>query len=439
MKERFIEFGEKHGLFRHGITTYLAVSGGLDSVAMAHLFKAANLPFEILHCNFQLRGNESEDDQKFVEELAETLGVDCQVRHFDTETYSQTEGLSIQEAARNLRYAWFREVIDNNKDSRLATAHQKNDVAETMIFNLAKGTGLAGLHSIPVITDNSIIRPMLFATRDEIAHYATKQKLSWREDSSNLSEKYSRNQVRLNVIPELQRINPALVETLANSAKIFRQAELIVSDWANSVSQDCSFWKDDSYWISRAKVAQTMAPEYLLYELLKPFGFNADQVQNILKTSQTGAVFQTLTYQLNVDREFFIVSPFDVEEINVRIDLKDETTLVNNCQFQFSTLNEFNLKLATTDNVFLDFDKLQFPLTLRTWRQGDRFRPLGMSGQKMVSDLLIDNKVPVNLKRKTLVLTSDDEIVWVVGYQISDRFKVDPDTRQVYRIVMEFI
>jgi len=411
--------------------TILAVSGGIDSVVMAYLFQASEIPFSIVHCNFQLRDEESDIDEKFVVDLGEEMEAEVMVKRFETEKYAIDNGVSIQMAARDLRYEWFNELATKN-DSKVAIAHHANDVAETMLYNLTKGTGLAGLHGIAE-DDGIFIRPMLWAKKEEIEDFARDNGIDWRDDSSNESEKYMRNIIRKKVVPELERVNPAFISTNLRNAARIKDAERFVQHSINQLA--IAEEKDGHIYIKKDALFRLPGSRSVLYQLINDYGFSYDQVISIEKSQErVGAIFITKNWILNIDRDYLIISKSEGNPIERLVHLEEHLIDLEEITLKAEVKNADGYSIKYDNQVAaLDLEKLNFPLLVRNWQQGDSFSPLGMQGKKKVSDFLIDEKVPVNLKRKILVLISGNEVVWVVGHRISEHFKITPQTKEVYQ------
>lgn len=438
MEDQLLQFIEQNHLLARDQSAILAVSGGIDSVVMAHLFHKLGRHFEIAHCNFSLRGDASNQDEAMVKGLAEKLGVPLQVKSFDTKIYAANNNLSIQMAARELRYNWFNELVDTNKNKKIATAHHQGDVVETMLFNLTKGTGISGLHGILVKRDY-LIRPMLFATRADIENYAKEQAIFWREDESNDSTKYARNLIRHKVVPVLRKINPSLAKGFSKTAKRIQQSEEFLTHAVQQLVPTLVSVKNEDVFIARTTLIALPGAEFVLFEMIKEYGFNYDQAQAIitLDNSSCGALFYSSANVLNVDREFFVISPRDHQLVDIKIQEEDQQIKFENTCLTLERIPIDNLSLDPSSKVaFIDQGKLDFPLVLRTWQQGDYFYPLGLGGKKKLSDFMIDSKIALNLKRSVLVLVSGDDIIWVVGHRLDDRYKVENKTKQVLKVVI---
>lgn len=431
MEQRFREVFKILSVGEATSPTILAVSGGIDSVVMAYLFQASEIPFSIVHCNFQLRDEESDIDEKFVVDLGEEMEAEVMVKRFETEKYAIDNGVSIQMAARDLRYEWFNELATKN-DSKVAIAHHANDVAETMLYNLAKGTGLAGLHGIAE-DDGIFIRPMLWAKKEEIEDFARDNGIDWRDDSSNESEKYMRNIIRKKVVPELERVNPAFISTNLRNAARIKDAERFVQHSINQLA--IAEEKDGHIYIKKDALFRLPGSRSVLYQLINDYGFSYDQVISIEKSQErVGAIFITKNWILNIDRDYLIISKSEGNPIERLVHLEEHLIDLEEITLKAEVKNADGYSIKYDNQVAaLDLEKLNFPLLVRNWQQGDSFSPLGMQGKKKVSDFLIDEKVPVNLKRKILVLISGNEVVWVVGHRISEHFKITPQTKEVYQ------
>ncbi|MEO1055022.1 MAG: tRNA lysidine(34) synthetase TilS [Bacteroidota bacterium] len=440
MTERFLAFINKNELFDSIDTILLAVSGGVDSMVMIDLFAKSKLKFTLAHCNFQLRGDESDKDEKFIIQAAEQHGTIAHTIRFDTKKYATEQKLSTQMAARNLRYQWFNEIINQHGYDRLATAHHLDDVIETMLFNLAKGTGIAGFHGIEPKRDN-IVRPMLFCDKGEILAYAQENALSWREDQSNQSLDYQRNLIRHKVVPVLREINPDLSEGIKRTTRRIKETEQLFSLKLDSLREEVMEKRGVDYFLNKDLLIQQKERMIILFELLKPFGFGFVQSEALaeqLPSIEVGKVFESNTHRLNVDRDHLIVSPIVSQEQEVAdINSQDEVITYQGMQLKCEHFDQPVAIIPDKSIAFLDRDKLTFPLKMRKWQEGDRFVPLGMRHKKKLSDFMIDNKIPLNLKERVFVVLSENEIVWVVGHRIDDRFKVTDETQYVFRISLK--
>jgi len=441
MLNRFTDFVKSERLFSDKQKVFLAVSGGVDSAVMAELFHRAEFNFAIAHCNFNLRGKESDDDEIFCEQLANKYKVMFACEHFETGKYSVENKISIQMAARRLRYEFFNDLLESQKFDFIATAHQKNDVLETMLINFTRGTGIAGLHGI-LPRQGNLIRPILFATRQEIESFAAMQQIKFRVDSSNSSEKYVRNKIRMRVIPVLQEINPSLEQTAIQTSKNLYSAEQILKNHMAEEKKRCITHKGKRIQINIKKLKQLNPLRSYLFEFLREYGFNArttEQISDALNEA-SGKKFLSENYVLVKDREYLLLSPLKADDDYVEIEIKKtEKKITKPVKLFFSKENvtkKFVIP-SSSDVACLDFDRIRFPLKLRRWLFGDRFIPLGMSGKKKVSDFLVDNKISITDKEGIWVLMCGHDIVWVVGHRIDDRYKITPRTKKVFKIELK--
>lgn len=441
MLERdFLGFINDNRLFGPTDRVLLAVSGGLDSAVMAELFHQLGQPFAIAHVNFGLRGAESDADALFVQNKAEQYGVPFHLTRFETAAIADERGISIQMAARELRYEWFMQLLQEHRYACVATAHHQNDVLETVLLNLTRGTGIAGLHGIAV-GQNQVIRPLLFATRDQVAAYAEARKLVYREDSSNADDKYARNRIRHHVVPILTDLNPGFWQTFPRTVERLRAAETLVWAELNRSWEDVTESMGEQVLIRSDKLLVQSEPSFRLTEWLKPVGFNADQVVQMLETltQHAGQVFLSATHRITHGRNGLLLEP-----LRTTFDYEIKLTDWPNAPIDVAGLFTLTIQLidkaadfqpdANPDVAYLDADKLTFPITIRPWQQGDRFRPLGLKGHKLVSDLLNDLKLSRSGREQTAVLLSGDQIAWVIGRRIDHRFRVTPTTKRVAQV-----
>ncbi len=435
MLHRFHKYNTENGLFRPGDKLLVTVSGGVDSVVLCHLLTQSEHHFSIAHCNFGLRGAESDEDERFVEELAEELEVNIHLKKFDTHRLVKENGISVQMAARELRYEWFSSLAKQKGYTHILTAHHQNDLVETVLLNLVRGTGIAGLHGIKPKSGN-LIRPLLFATKEEILLYARENNLRWREDSSNESVKYHRNLLRLEVIPLLKKINPNLENTLRQSVEKISAAETIFHNYVEGCRIDFMTRQERHILLDYSFLEDEAAPQLLLFELLRPFGFNYHQSGNILAClrGEPGKKFLSDSHILVKDRTTLIITEREEESGPSEILIEETCTSVllpwTEQTLTIEQDNGFSDKEANS-TAYLDFSKVHFPLKARPWQAGDSFHPLGMKGKKKVSDFLNDLKIPVNLKSNVTVVLSGDHIIWVAGLRISEPYKAEKNRKSL--------
>ncbi len=420
----------------------LAVSGGLDSMVMAYLFRLAEWPHGLAHCNFRLRGAAADADEDLVRAYAQAHGLRFFAQAFDTQTEAERAGESIQMTARRLRYAWLEKVRLAEGFDCIATAHHADDNAETVLYNLAKGCGIRGLHGIPA-RSGTIIRPLLFVARADILAWAERHQVHWREDASNQETYYARNSIRLEVVPVLQRINPAWTRTMAANIRRFQQAEALMQmAIAHIAAQVCTYDEAGGMTIDLQKLLSFPAPETVLYEWLTPLGFSPAQVEDMLKTvqRQPGAMFQSAQYRLLVDRGRLLVQPLPAALLNEPILIEAHTrSIAVGGEVLTLTRRKGRPEYFSTDTcrAYLDADCLSWPLRLRRWNPGDYFYPLGMPRQrKKLQDFFTDLKLSRFDKEKAWVLeTAQGDICWVVGYRADERFRIAEGTKEYVELV----
>ncbi|GGH36859.1 tRNA(Ile)-lysidine synthase [Dyadobacter endophyticus] len=434
MLDSFLTFINQHTPDLKHQPTLLAVSGGIDSVVMVHLFHNLGLPAGIAHCNFGLRGEESEGDEAFVRELAARCDFPFFVTRPDVKGVAKTASVSIQMAARELRYAWFEKVRGESGYEWIATAHHANDSLETLLLNLTRGTGPAGLTGIAPV-NGKLIRPLIFSNRAEVARYAAESNISWREDRTNQTDYYHRNKIRHHVIPVLSELNPSLETTFNASSERLRAANVLLEEYLQKWREQIVRYEADTIRIPIGELRGGKEPGYRLWTILQGLGFEYSQVRGILAALDgiPGKRFFSPTHVLLVDRDHLVLKTrseaTDGEELV--IEGSDATFDWQGERLTLSTLPAGTSLHFDRFTIIVEADQLIFPLTLRKWRQGDTFQPFGMAGKhKKVSDLLIDNKIDRFEKEKiTVLLNGNGEIIWVVGVRADERFKLSSDSK----------
>lgn len=435
-----MEFNRSKRLAGAKKCTLLAVSGGMDSVVMLDLFSKAEFPCAVLHCNFQLRGEEANADEAFVYELTQQYKMRLYTERFNTKAYAEEFKVSIQIAARELRYKWFEQARIEERMDLVATAHHLNDNIETILYNFTKGTGLRGLRGIPARQGN-IIRPLLFATREEIAQYCKENNLRYREDSSNAEDKYTRNKIRHHVIPLLKEINPSLEKTIGEKIEVLNEIEKLYEARQKKVTKQLFLVRGSDVYIPLLKLKKTPHASSILYEYLKDFGFTSSQVDDMLSVIDEPAGKQFITDKARVikDRRFFILTQLPEQDVTVKMIEKGDAVVklgngelkIEDCELTRAS----DIGHPSSDSELIDKSKLEFPLLLRKWKAGDYFYPIGMGmKKKKVKKFLTDLKVPLHEKEKVLVLESNQKIVWVVGYRLDERFKVTPSSAGIAKV-----
>ncbi|MFI5151739.1 MAG: tRNA lysidine(34) synthetase TilS [Chitinophagales bacterium] len=448
--QRFREFVEEKNLFQKRDKLLLAVSGGLDSVVLCILCSECGYDFLIAHANFQLRGEESFRDEKFVCQLADKLQKEVLVKRFETEDFSRKNKLSIQAAARKLRYDWFEVILGGGEELRnqsglpdlpkfILTAHHQDDNTETHLMNFLKGTGISGLRGIRPRMGN-LIRPLLFAWKDELKEFAMGRNLQWVEDRSNAENDYSRNFLRNKVIPLIRELYPNVSRNLADNITRFEEIDSIYQKAIQSRKKDLLEVKGEDIHIPILKLKKSGPVQSLLYELLKDYHFLPTQISEItqLLGSPSGKYIVSSTHRILKNRNWLIISPIESPSSAFLL-IEQENQLI---KFELGELQLSSCKPATfsdkakNDTAQLDAALIQFPLILRKWKKGDYFYPLGMRKKKKLSRFFIDQKFSMINKERAWVLEMDQKIIWIIGWRIDDRFKVTPSTKQILKIKM---
>ena len=430
MKEKLDKYIKKNQLFNKQDKLLIAISSGLDSVALSYLLNKLKYKIYLAHCNFGLRDKQSDEDELFVKRLAIDWGVKCFVKKFNTKEFAQQNKISIQMAARNLRYNWFEKIRKENNFDFILTAHHRDDDIETFFINLIRGTSIKGMLGIPSKRER-IIRPFLFAKKKEIYDFSQQNKIKFREDSSNKDEKYLRNKIRLKLIPLLKDMNPSISKIIKQEKEYLTSISQIYYSEVENKRTEIVKKEKDFFIISIEALKKLDAVKIYMYEFLKPFGFSNvyDIVQAI--SGQSGKQFFSASHRLTVDRKQLIIQKNTKNE-KIELEIKEsKKQLQFPLQLKFKTSSNPNIEKDKNIAV-LDYHKLHFPLILRKWQEGDSFIPIGMKGEKKLSDFFIDNKIPIPDKEKIWVLCSSSEIVWVVGYRISENFKILETTKKAY-------
>jgi len=420
----------------------LAVSGGADSVAMTHLLHKAGVPFAIAHCNFQLRGPESERDEQFVRQLAEKYQVPFYTIRFDTATYMEQQRVSLQVAARELRYQWLEDTRAARGYAFIATAHHMQDNVETVLMNFCKGTGLAGLHGILPV-QGRIIRPLLFAQKEELLAYIREQGLSFVEDSSNITDKYTRNFFRHQVLPPILEAYPAAIPHMAGTIERVREAELLYREAVQRYRKKLLVQQGNTFMVPVLKLQQASPLHTIAYELFREFGCPPAQVSQVLELlqSESGRYVATATHRIIRNRQWLLITPQAQQDAAVIV-IEKEQSHVHAAGGHLTLRTQERTALGSIpvapNTACLDSRNIRYPLLLRRWKQGDYFYPLGMAKKKKLSRFFIDQKLSLPQKDNVWVLESDKRIIWVVGMRIDDRFKITESTERVLCLDWEY-
>lgn len=416
-QERIFQYISKKKLFSPGDKVLVALSGGADSVALLRVLLELGFSCEAAHCNFRLRGKESDCDEAFVRELCQSQGVPLQVIHFETEAYAVEQRISIEMAARKLRYNWFEKMRQERNCRVIAVAHHRNDSAETFLLNLVRGTGIRGLKGMAPV-NGAVVRPLLGVDREQILHYLTSLGQSYVTDSTNLQDEYVRNKIRLDIIPKFQEINPSFQNSLLETAERLAQVEAI---YRRGIEEAMKRVLSDELRMDIAALLREVSPQAILYEWLYPLGFNASQLDDIFRglEGECGRWYEVQEWRLLRDRDYLILSPAVSSEKKYRLVVE-----------RFTVAEPFRVP-ADLRKAYLDADRVMEPLVLRKWQPGDRFMPYGMNRFKRVRDYLRDRKFTRFEKEEQQVVTAGDEIVWLVNERPDHRFRITEQSRNI--------
>ncbi|MCB0533011.1 MAG: tRNA lysidine(34) synthetase TilS [Lewinellaceae bacterium] len=436
LEQAFETFLQENQLIAPTDRILVAVSGGVDSMVLAHLVRQSNQKFGIAHCNFRLRGAASDADEQFVRDLANAWEVPVYIHHFDTKKYAEENGISVQMAARELRYTWFEIIRESADFTHIATGHNLNDSVETCLLNLMRGTGITGLGGIPV-QNGHVIRPLLFATREAILAYAHEKNIQWREDSSNAKDDYTRNAIRRHVLPKLTDLNPAFLTAASTTMRHLRDADknlqFLLSNFIGTPDANGVFH------LPKSKLATLPALQSALFDFLQPLEFTADQVQQVVECwGQTGTEWQSTSgYRLIMDRDEILLTNVDrkaamltISKDDLMVRMPDGGSLVI---MHLPSVTEFPDDPKT---IMADSTALRFPLHLRRWEPGDTFQPLGMGGNRQKLQDFFTNQKLSKLEKEQAWILADDEgrIVWIVGMRLDERFKITASTDAYLKI-----
>ena len=439
MLDRFLEFIQEKQLFEPHQKVLIAVSGGIDSMVLLHLFEKSESEYGIIHCNFNLRGEESDGDEAFVRDLVLNHGVPSWFKSFDTKEYATLNGISIEMAARELRYDYFEKIRSENNYSYIATAHHLDDLIETFFLNLSRKTGIKGLTGIKEKNGN-VIRPLLFAFRNEIEDYARANFLEYREDSSNNDDVFQRNFLRNNILPLFSDWNAAFKKNLLASIDNLKETEQVYSGYIQLEEGKVLKKEDKKMTLDIEELFKVPFPKVLLYEILIGYNFNAAVIAEIFEslTNDSGKQFYSKTHRVVKDRQSLFIVPVEEKEERIYYIEADDIELFQPLDLNIEKVSAKDFQIIKSEKVAsLDLDMLEFPLLIRKWQQGDYFQPLGMKGFKKVSDFFIDEKIPLHEKENTWLLCSGNKIVWIMGLRIDNRFKITHQTQQVLKITLK--
>lgn len=433
MKEQIQQYIIQHQLLSGEKPVVVGISGGADSVALLHILVSLGYKCIAAHCNFNLRGDESFRDEQFTIDFTKRLQVPLCKISFETNKYAQENRLSVEMAARELRYRWFEELLNTYDADAVAVAHHRDDSVETLLINLTRGSGLTGLTGIKPKNGN-VVRPLLCVSREDIYTYIEKNGLEYVTDSSNSSDIYTRNFIRLKVIPLLEEINPSVKASLARTANHLYDASLIYN---HSIEEARKVITQNNR-LSISALLSFPAPATILYEMLKPYGFSRTVCESIFTVldKDSGKIFYSSTHRLLKDRSDLLIDVLSGEDnraylinleddnVDLPVELKPEIVVIKE-DYQIEKDKKF---------AYFDFDKLSFPLVLRHWQEGDWFVPFGMKGKKKISDYFSDKKFSLFDKEKTWLLCSGQDVIWIVGERTDNRYRIEKTTKRVLKL-----
>ena len=432
MREQFAQHIKTNFPFLLNEPFYIAVSGGIDSMVLVHLCAQLHLNFEVLHCNFMLRGAESDAETQFIESFCSSKGIPIHTKYFETNTTAANNKESIQITARNLRYQWFSEMIAQSQMKYVATAHHLDDSLETVLINFSRGTGLDGLTGIPA-QNGYIVRPLLPFSRLEIEHFAAENQIQWREDSSNASDKYLRNKIRHSIVPLLKEMNAGFLDSFQNTVQHLQQAESLVDDATRLVYEKVVEEKENQLEINLTQLLKFQNYQAYLYQWLNKYGFSAWNDINDLVEAQSGKQVFSETHVLLKDREKLILSERKYNNIEEVYTIESITSKVN-FPLNLTFCKEVNHLETDSNCIFVNEDALKFPLTIRKWQEGDCFYPAGMNGKKKLSKYFKDEKYSLLDKKNQWLLCAEDQIIWIIGKRADNRFIANETTKNRIKI-----
>ena len=432
---------EKNNLFSiENDHILLGVSGGIDSMVLLDSLNQLHCNVAVAHCNFKLRGVDSDGDQSFVESYASSHKIPIHMCSFETVHVAREQKISIEMAARNLRYDWFETLCTLHGYSYIAIAHNQNDTIETFFINLLRSAGIRGLQGIP-IKNGKIVRPLLDVTRNEIEEYATAHSILYRTDFTNYSNDFVRNKIRNIVIPEIKKVSPSCIDAISTSMGYLQSAYSLYQKQIESIKKDCCRQTEKGLEVDEQKILEQTESKTVLFEILYPFGFNSDTILQIYEvlSQQSGKTFDAAQYKAIHDRNMLFIVPKTIENTEpVTITAAEGSYSLLGTAIHVSLVDRKSVEIIREKSIaMLDYDKISFPITLRVWQQGDTFAPFGMKGRKKISDFLINEKVPLIEKDSISVLEIGGKIAWVVGMRISQDFAITENTKNVLMIKAE--
>lgn len=440
MYHRFINYIKNNQLLLASETTLLTISGGVDSMVMLHLFAQSPFPFVIAHCNFQLRGQDADDDEMLVKQTAEKLNISFYSTRFETKNYAEQHKISIQMAARELRYEWFDQLAQKYSYHRIATAHHQDDVFETFFVNMLRKTGIKGLRGIKPMAGN-IIRPLLFASKKDIEAYAATNNVLFREDKSNKSDYYARNYIRHHIIPSFRELQAHFDDNMMGTIDILSKQETVYAAHIQTIKDVIMQTYKNGFSVDISKLQALTHAKTYLFEFLYPFGFNASQIDDIFSVldKESGKIFFSDTYRILKDRHLLVIEPINIKELTVykiEENFKDNVMIQHALKFELLlNIHEIDLKEANHGIAYFDAGLIRYPLCIRKWKQGDVFYPFGMKGKKKLSDYFSDSKLSLFDKDDIDILcNANGDILWIVGMRSDNRYRITTKTTQVLKI-----
>lgn len=427
------KFIQEKKLANNNTRILVGVSGGADSMALLHILNKLGYECTAVHCNFHLRGGESDRDFYFVKTFCSENNINFESADFDTFQYMKDNSLSLEMAARELRYDWFEKIRNKIKAEKIAIAHHKDDSVETVLINLIRGTGIRGLTGIPV-SNGQIIRPLLCLYRDEILDYLKINNLNFVEDSTNNENIYLRNKIRLDIIPQLKSLNPSVIQSISRTSENLLPVESIYNSFIDKAAQHVFF--DNR--INIDLLLNEELPETILFEILYKYEFTPDTIRNIYASAfeQSGKIFYSEQYRLIKDRKYFIIEKLNIKDKQVYFINEQDDSIENPITINIERIKydpDFVLE-KNKSIIYIDQDKVVYPLTIRRWKQGDKFIPFGMKGCKKISDYFSDKKFSISDKENTWLLCSSDKIIWIIGERADNRFRITDKTKQIIKI-----
>lgn len=432
MLKKFQKHLDKNFSFLKKSNVLIASSGGIDSTILAHLFHQSNLNCSLAHCNFSLRGKESDLDETFVKNLGSFLNFPVYTTTFNTKKYAAEKGISIQMAARELRYDWFEKTANKNQLAHILTGHHKDDVLETVLINFTRGTGLDGLTGIPEI-NGKIVRPLLPFSREEILNYAEKNEILWREDESNSSTKYFRNKIRHEIVPILKELNPNFLHSFDNTLNNLKESQTLIQDRIRRLKEHViAYHENGVHAISIKKIEELNSPKANLYEILKPYGFTNSKDATQLLKAQSGKQLFSKTHRLIKNRDELLISTLQKNTEDTFVLAKNTKSISKPISLSFNEVKKVGEFSATV--AYIDKKKLNNTLVVRKWQKGDYFYPIGMNGKKKLSNYFKDQKLSLLEKEEVWLLCDGNDIVWIVGKRMDDRYKISKTTEAILEI-----